>query len=143
MPKQIEGLAGYFYALQGGAPLLPLPFTKDQLIEFDERTAGLNGSCIERRDDTDAWITDLEKDNPNAAKLARGIHGGKWLLDLVDMVDTKPDGVAKTRFRLAAAIEPNATATAFNSTFDEVQRQKDMLKSMGTTSDLLKQIEYW
>lgn len=142
VPKQIDGVEGYFYALQGGAPLLPLPFTKDQLIAFDKRTAGLIGSCIERGDDTDAWITDLEKDNPDAAKLARGIHGGKWLLDLADIVDTKTDGAAKPRFRLADGIEPDASAMAFKSAFDEVQRQKDMLKNMGITPDLLKQIDY-
>lgn len=80
VPKQIEGVEGYFYALQGGAPLLPLPFTKDQLIEFDKRTAGLIGSCIERGDDTDAWIADQEKDNPDAARLARAstVANGFW-----------------------------------------------------------------
>ncbi len=142
VPKQIEGVEGYFYALQGGAPLLPLPFTKDQLIEFDKRTAGLIGSCIERGDDTDAWIANLEKDNPDAARLARGIHGGKWLLDLADIVDTKPESAAKPRFRLADGIEPTASAMAYKSALDDVQRQQDILKSMGITPDLLKQIDY-
>jgi len=57
VPKQIDGVEGYFYALLGGAPLLPMPFTADQLIAFDKRTAGLIASCIERGNDTDKWIT--------------------------------------------------------------------------------------
>jgi hypothetical protein len=75
--KKIDGL-GYVHALQGGEPLLPLPFTRAQLIEFENRQAGLISSCIERGDDTDDWITSLEQDNPDAAELARGIHGGVW-----------------------------------------------------------------
>ena len=142
VPRQIGGVEGYFYALQGGAPLLPLPFSKDQLIEFDKRTAGLIGSCIERGNDTDAWIIDLEKDNPDAARLAKGIHGNKWPLDLADIVDTKPESVTKPRFRLADGIGPTASVMAFKSAFDDVQRQQDMLKSMGITPDLLKQINY-
>jgi len=97
--RKIEGVEGYFYALQGGAPLLPIPFTKDQFIEFDKRTADLIDSCIDRGDDTDAWITDLEKRNPDAAELARGIHGGKWPLDLADIVDTKPESVVASTKR--------------------------------------------
>lgn len=84
----------------------------------------------------------MEKDNPDAAELARGIHGGKWPLDLADIVETKTDGVAKPRFRLADGIDPNASAMAFKSAFDEVQRQEDMLKRMGIAPDLLKQIDY-
>lgn len=142
VPKQIDGVEGYFYAMQGGAPLLPLPFTKDQLIAFEKRMAGLIGSCIERGDDTDAWIADLEKDNPDAAELARGIHGNQWPLDLADIVETKKEGVAKPRFRLSDGIELNASTMAFKSAYDEAQRQTDMLKSMGITPDLLKQIDY-
>jgi hypothetical protein len=142
VPKQIDGVEGYFYAMQGGAPLLPLPFTKDQLIAFEKRMAGLIASCVERGDETDAWIANLEKDNPDAAELARGIHGNKWPFDLADIVDTKTDGAAKPRFRLADGIEANASTMAFKSAFDEAQRQKDMLKSMGITTDLLKQMDY-
>ena len=141
VPKQIDGVEGYFYAMQGGAPLLPLPFTKDQLIEFEKRMAGLIGSCIERGDDTDAWIADLEKENPDAAELARGIHSNQWPFDLADIVETKKEGVAKPRFRLSDGIEQNASTMAFKSAYDEAQRQTDMLKSMGITSDLLKQID--
>ncbi|MFZ2391909.1 MAG: hypothetical protein WA134_12630 [Rhodoferax sp.] len=54
VPKQLDGVDGYFYAVQGGAPLLPLPFTADQLTEFNKRTAGLIASCIERGSETDA-----------------------------------------------------------------------------------------
>lgn len=142
VPKQIDGVDGYFYAMQGGVPLLPLPFTKDQLIAFENRMAGLIASCIERGDDTDAWIADLEKENPDAAELARGIHGNQWPLDLADIVETKKEGVAKPRFRLSKGIEPNASTMAFKSAYDEAQRQTDMLKSMGITHDLLKQIDH-
>jgi hypothetical protein len=140
--KQIDGVEGYFYAMQGGAPLLPLPFTKDQLIAFEKRMAGLIGSCIERGDDTDAWIAHLEKENPDAAELARGIHGNQWPLDWADIVETKKEGVAKPRFRLSDGIEPNSSTMAFKSAYDEAQRQTDMLKSMGITPDLLKQIDH-
>jgi hypothetical protein len=142
VPKQIDGVEGYFYAMQGSAPLLPLPFTKDQLIAFEKRMAGLIASCIERGDDTDTWIADLEKENPDAAELARGIHGNQWPLDLADIVDTKKDSVAKPRFRLSDGIELNPSTMAFKSAYDEAQRQTDMLKSMGITPDLLKQIDY-
>lgn len=138
VPKQIDGVEGYFYALLGGAPLLPIPFTKDQLIAFNERTAGLIASCIERGSETDAWIADLEKNNPEAAELARGIHGGKWPLDLADIVDTKPQGVAKPRFRLADGIELNASAKGAKSAFDEVQRQQDQMRLLGISPDMLK-----
>jgi hypothetical protein len=142
VPKQIDGVVGYFYALLGGAPLLPFPFTKDQLIAFNERTAGLIASCIERGSETDAWIADLEKENPDATELARGIHGGKWPLDLADFLDAKIDDVAKPRFRLADGIEVNASAKALKSAFDEAQHQKDLLKQLGITPDLMKQIDY-
>lgn len=137
VPKQIDGMEGYFYALLGGSPLLPLPFTRDQLIGFNERTAGLIASCIERGSETDAWIADLEKDNPDAAELARGIHGGKWPLDLADIVDTKPEGVAIPRFRLADGIELNASAKGAKSAFDEVQRQKDQMRLLGISPAML------
>lgn len=81
IPKKIEGLDGYLYTLQEGAPLLPIPFYKDQLIEFDERLAGLIASMLERGDDTDAWIANVEKINPEAAELARGILYGQWPVD--------------------------------------------------------------
>jgi hypothetical protein len=142
VPKKIDGVEGYFYALLGGAPLLPIPFTKDQLTEFNERTAGLIASCIERGSETDAWIADLEKKNPDAAELARGIHGGKWPLDLADFLDAKIDDVAKPRFRLADGIEVNGSAKALKSAFDEAQHQKDLLKQLGITPDLMKQIDY-
>lgn len=142
VPKQIDGVVGYFYALLGGAPLLPFPFTKDQLIAFNERTAGLIASCIERGSETEAWIADLEKENPDAAELARGIHGGKWPVDLADFLDAKIDDVAKPRFRLADGIEVNASAKALKSAFDEAQHQKDLLKQLGITPDLMKQIDY-
>lgn len=142
VPKQIDGVEGYFYALLGGAPLLPIPFTADQLIAFNERTAGLIASCIERGSETDAWIADLEKNNPDAAELARGIHGGKWPLDLADFMDTKTDGAAKSRFRLADGIQLNDSAKALKSAFDEAQHEKDLLKQLGITPDLMKQIDY-
>lgn len=142
VPKQIDGVEGYFYALLSGAPLLPIPFTKDQLIAFNERTAGLIASCIERGSETDAWIADLEKDNPDAAELARGIHGGKWPLDLADIVDTKTDGAARPRFRLADGIQPNDSAKALKSAFDQAQHQKDLLKQLGITPDLMQQLDY-
>ncbi len=142
VPKQIDGVVGYFYALLGGAPLLPFPFTKDQLIAFNERTAGLIASCIERGSETDAWIADLEKNNPDAGELARGIHGGKWPLDLADFMDTKTDGAAKPRFRLADGIQLNDSAKALKSAFDEARHQKDLLKQLGITPDLMKQIDY-
>jgi len=142
VPKQIEGVEGYFYALLGGAQLLPIPFTADQLIAFNERTAGLIASCIERGSETDEWIADLEKNNADAAELARGIHGGKWPLDLADFLDTKADDVAKPRFRLADGITPNDSAKALKFAFDEAQHQKDLLKQLGITPDLMKQIDY-
>jgi hypothetical protein len=130
VPKQIDGLAGYFYALQGGVPLLPLPFTAAQLMEFDKRAAGLIASCIERGTETDAWITDMEKDNPDAAELARGIHGGKW-----------PVAPVKPRFHLAGDIVPNASAGAAKSAFDQVQLQQDALRLSGISSMLMNDIK--
>lgn len=132
VPKQIDGVVGYFYAMQGGAPLLPLPFTADQLTEFDKRTAGLIVSCIERGSETDAWIADLGKHNPDAAELARGIHGGKW-----------PVATTKPRFNFAGGIVPDASAKAVSSAFGEMHRQQDQMRLMGITPDLLKQINLY
>lgn len=82
IPKKIDGVDGYLYALQGGAPLLPIPFTKDQLIEFDEQTSRLMSSMLERGEDTDPWIADVEKTNPEAAELAKGLLYGRGAVDL-------------------------------------------------------------
>ena len=42
------------------------------------RTAGLVAGNIERGLDTDEWIAGLEKANPDAAELAKGIRYGNW-----------------------------------------------------------------
>lgn len=141
VPKRIDGVDGYFYGMQDGAPLLPLPFTAAQLIEFDRRTAGLVVASIERGNDTEGWIAELGKNNPDAAELARGIHGGKWPVDLADLVDTKTDNAPKPRFHLAGGIVPSASAKAAKSVFDEVQRQQDAIRLMGISPDLLKEID--
>lgn len=141
VPKQIDGVDGYFYALQGGTPLLPLPFTAAQLIEFDRRTGGLVMGNITRGSHTEGWIAELGKNNPDAAELARGIHGGKWPVDLADMVDTKTDDVSKPRFHLASGIVPSASAKAAKSVLDEVQRLQDAIRLTGISPDLLKEID--
>jgi len=142
VPKQIDGVDGYFHALQGGAPLLPLPFTAAQLIEFDRRTGGLVVASIERGNDTEGWIAELGKNNPDAAELASGIHGGKWPVDLADLADTKTDNVSKPRFHLAGGIVvPSASAKAAKSVLDEAQRQQDAIRLMGISPDLLKEID--
>lgn len=129
-PKRIDGVDGYFYGMQDGAPLLPLPFTAAQLIEFDRRTAGLVVASIERGNDTEGWIAELGKNNPDAAELARGVHDGKW-----PVVATKP------RFHLAGGIVPSASAKAAKSVLDEAQRQQDAIRLMGISPDLLKEID--
>ncbi len=141
VPKQIDGVDGYFYALQGGTPLLPLPFTAAQLIEFDRRTGGLVMGNITRGSHTEGWIAELGENNPDAAELARGIHGGKWPVDLADLVDTKTDNVSKPRFHLASGIVPSASAKAAKSVFDEVQRLQDAIRLTGISPDLLKEID--
>ena len=76
MPKKIGGLDSYFYGMEEGSPLLPIPFTADQLAGFETRTAGLIAGCIERGIDTDEWIAGLESTNPDAAELAIFIRHG-------------------------------------------------------------------
>lgn len=88
MPKKIDGVDGYFYGRQDGLPLLPIPFTTDQLSEFETRTADFVAGSIERGSETDAWIDDLEKNNPDAAELARGIRYGTWPEDSDTDMDT-------------------------------------------------------
>ncbi|OIN90407.1 MAG: hypothetical protein AUJ20_14745 [Comamonadaceae bacterium CG1_02_60_18] len=128
-PKQIDGVEGYFYGLQNGTPLLPLPFTAAQLIEFDKRTARLVAGNIERGSETDGWITDLAKENPDAAELARAIHAGKW-----------PVATAKPRFHLAGGIVPDASAKAVKSARDQIQQQQDAMRLTGISPLLLNDI---
>ncbi|MEI8326738.1 MAG: hypothetical protein WCH44_15505 [Betaproteobacteria bacterium] len=80
IPKNIDGVDGDFYGRQDGAPMLPLPFTAEHLIEFDKRTTGLIAASIERGSDTEDWIAELEKVNPDAAELAKGIRHCNWPL---------------------------------------------------------------
>ncbi|MFZ2391910.1 MAG: hypothetical protein WBI05_10040 [Rhodoferax sp.] len=61
---------------------------------------------------------------------------------MADFVDIKTVGAAKPRFRLADRIMPNASAKAVKFAFDDAQRQKDMLKQLEITPDLMKQIDY-
>ena len=89
--KKIEGVNGYAYGMHDGTPLLPLPFTAAELTAFEERTPGVISENIMRGDETDVWITNLKKDNPDAAELARGIYGGQWPSDFVDVVETDGD----------------------------------------------------
>lgn len=140
VPKQIDGVEGYFYALQGGAPLLPLPFTAVQLTEFNKRTAGLIASCIDRGSETDAWIADLGKDNPDARALAKGIRSGKWPVDLADFADAKPDHAAKPRFRLAHGIQLSASDKTINSAFKKIKLQEDTMHNMGISPEWLKAV---
>lgn len=93
--KKIEGVNGYVYGMHEGTPLLPLPFTAAELIAFEKRTPGVISEHIARGDETDVWIDDLEKENPDAAELARGIHYGEWPLNLTDIADTNEQGVVK------------------------------------------------
>jgi hypothetical protein len=96
---QIEGVNGYAYGMLDGTPLLPLPFTAAELLRFEERTPEVISEHINRGDDTDAWIADLEKDNPDAAELARGIYGGQWPSDLADIAAPNEEGLAKEKAR--------------------------------------------
>jgi hypothetical protein len=106
-PKQIDGVEGYFHGLRGGLPLLAIPFTVEQLTKFKKRTGGLIESCIERGSETDAWIAELQKNNPDAAELAKGIRTGKWPVDLATPVvledTTHGEGIRR--------IEPSWTLT--------------------------------
>lgn len=90
VPMKIDGVDGYLYSRLGGVPLLPIPFTKDQLVEFDEQAAGLISSMLERGADTEAWIADLEMSNPEAAELANGILYG-WAPTELSVDQVSPD----------------------------------------------------
>jgi hypothetical protein len=108
--KQIDGVKDYFYAMQGGAPLLPIPFTARQFRKFDERAGGIFSSAMcrgglspkdlmnkraigpppsdsavwspeEWRDFTAEWLTELKKTNPDAEELAHAILSGIELED--------------------------------------------------------------
>lgn len=97
--KKIEGIDGYAYGMQGGKPLLPLPFTAADLRAFEERTPEVISEHINRGNDTDAWIAYLEKENPDAAELAMGIYHGQWFSDLADLDKAMPVQVASQSFK--------------------------------------------
>lgn len=70
--SQLEG-QGYRWGLLGGKPILPLPFTAGQFLEFDNITGGAGrGSFPLSVED----LTKLEQVNPDAAELARIILSG-------------------------------------------------------------------
>jgi hypothetical protein len=64
----------YIYALKGGAPLLPFPFTAAQLVELDRRTGGVFSEGIYCGDETDELIAELP---PKSAELARAVVYGE------------------------------------------------------------------
>ncbi len=74
--KSLEGV-GFVYGLPGGKPILPLPFTAMQLIEFDKQIGGLVRDCfyIDEKE-ADEQLIQLEQANPDAAELARIIFSG-------------------------------------------------------------------
>lgn len=51
-----------------GTPLLPNPFTAEEMLDFDKRT-GVIYEGIKREDETDAWIANLER--PHSRELAQ------------------------------------------------------------------------
>jgi len=72
---QKHGLAEYVYGMRDGSPLMPIPFTVRQLLDFNDRTM-LVSERIARGEDTLAWIEeDLRSKNSDAAELARAILG--------------------------------------------------------------------
>lgn len=101
-PDDLEAISldgvGYCWGLPGGSPLLPLPFTAKQFIDFDTRSGKLFSGAMERpvwqplpesecenatddsepegRDFQAEWIAELEATNPDAAELARIILSG-------------------------------------------------------------------
>ena len=74
--SHVDGV-GYCYGLPGGKPILPFPFTAEQLFEFDQRQDGLvRGNFYSGAEEAEAQLTELEQTNPEVAELARIIFSG-------------------------------------------------------------------
>lgn len=71
------GEAGRIYGLPESCPLLSVPFTAEQFLEFDRRAGHFFSDFVGQGDATEEWLTELEKRSPEAVELARVILSGK------------------------------------------------------------------
>lgn len=80
--SQVDGV-GCRFGYPGGRPILPIPFTAAELVEFDKSTRALSNQLGDGEFATDR-IAELEKSSPDAAALARFILKGEVPADKQD-----------------------------------------------------------
>jgi hypothetical protein len=108
-PGKLEGM-GYRWGLPGGKPILPLPFTAKQFLEFANRLGDVaRGVMPLNTDDAAQFVTELAQRNPDAAELAQIILSGVAPTDaatpapVVDAVEPAKVGpVANWRMQIQA-----------------------------------------
>jgi len=110
----IDGI-GYRLGLLHGRPLLPLPFTAAQLFEFESK-AGLIKGHLEMGDESEDWLSDLERSNPDAAALARMI--------LTDAIPPEEAGQDDTKAQAVPVIAEAVEVPAASEMLEQVERDR-------------------
>ncbi len=110
----IDGI-GYRLGLLHGRPLLPLPFTAAQLFEFESK-AGLIKGHLEMGDESEDWLSDLERSNPDAAALARMI--------LTDAIPPEEAGQDDTKAQAVPVMAEAVEVPAASEMLEQVERDR-------------------
>lgn len=71
--REVTSSGVCIWGLQNGAPLLPIPFTLAQLLEFEERAGRTLTARHQCGDEIELHIQELMKRNPNAAEIVRAL----------------------------------------------------------------------